>query len=118
MDRVGAVFFGRSYDFAGIEVALNMASRVRGRNMKRMFVRIGKYGNGFDFHLAQGVADADRDFTTIGDENFADHLPFGRSVLSVFSVFSIQGGFWCSRKAFMPACPSWLDLTRAIASAV
>src|SRR2546428_6223925 len=111
MNGISAAFFRFAHDFLRIQIAADRVRLVRQVHVQGILIRISEDRDPFDAHLAQRVRNADGDFAAIRDEDFTDHL------LSVFSVFSIQGGLWRSRNAFMPACPSMPPLARALASA-
>src|SRR5579883_822629 len=104
MNRICPHIFCDLHDFLRIEIARDLMGRGRRTNVQRVLVRFSENRDGLDVHFTQCETDPDSDFTPIRDENFTDH-------------FSIHGGFWWSRKACIPACPSVPARTRAIASA-
>jgi hypothetical protein len=42
--------------------------------MHGVHIRLGIHGDGFDIELFAGADDADGDLTTVGDEDFAEHV--------------------------------------------
>src|SRR5436309_1910262 len=109
MDRVGAASDSNPHNFDRVEIAVDRVSFIGAEQVQGARIGYRKYSDGLNSHLGEGLGNPNRDFAAIGDEDLSDHLLF---------VLSIQGGFWRSRKALIPACPSSPARARAIASAV
>jgi len=92
MDGIGLHGNGCSQDPLHIQIALARDSRpdtdgfISQQCVKAVFIRLRIHGHGLYAHLTAGADDADRDFTSIGNQNLVKHR-YSPSIPKLFSLY-------------------------------